>query len=129
MKGLGLGYHLHLVIPAAKRRGREFDDLEKLFRSYRRREIFRYLGDDSLRAYINGIMQPASRAGHELIYSPEWENRIYYTGLSPDLDLCRGLPGLKTPILIVRSAGTDTFVEITALHLQRVRPETNILSL
>ncbi len=129
IKSLGLGYHLHPLIPAAKRRRREFDDLEKLFRSYRRREIFRYLGDDSLRAYINGIMQPASGAGHELIYSPEWETRIYYTGLSPDLDLWRGLPGLKTPILIVRGAETDTFVESTARHVQRVRPETNILTL
>ncbi len=129
IKSLGLGYQLHPLIPAARRRRREFDDLEKLFSAYRRRKIFRYVDDDSLRAYIHGITRPAAGGGYELVYSPDWETRIYYTGLSPDLDLWRGLPGLKIPILIVRGAETDTFVESTARHVQRVRPETNILTL
>ena len=114
---------------AALKRRRRFDDLETLFNSYRRKGIFRYFSDDSLRAYVNGIVKPAAAGGFELAYSPEWEARIYHTGVWRDMDLWRGLPSLKVPTLIIRGAETDTFLPAAAQRVMRIRPATTLVSL
>lgn len=125
---LGLGYRLHPLTRAALRRRRDFDDLETVFRGYRRRDVFRFMDDDSLRAYIRGMVKPRPEGGYELAYSPEWEARIYVTGVQSDLDLWRGLPTLTLPILFLRGAQTDTFWPYTARRVQRIRPQTRIVT-
>ena len=63
---LGLGYRLHPLIAGALKRRRAFDNLDTVFRGYRSREVFRYLSDESLRAYIAGITRPREGGGYEL---------------------------------------------------------------
>ncbi len=125
---LGLSYRLHPLVRGALRRRREFDDLETLFRGYRRKRVFRYLDDESLRAYVEGIVCPKPEGGYRLCYSPEWEARIYVTGVWGDADLWHGLPGLRVPMLIVRGAETDTFWERTARRVQEKRPGTPVVT-
>jgi len=136
-RALGLGNKLHPLIASAKKRRREFDDLDMMFRRYRNRSVFRYLSDESLRAYVNGITQPKANGGYELIYTPEWEAHIYLTGLR-DFDLWRGLPKLKIPTLIIRGAETDTFTKKSAnlvkkknlnIQIQTSEKSTHILPL
>lgn len=131
VRALGLGYKLHPLIPAAQKRRRTFDDLERPFAAYRRRPTFRYLSDDALRAYISGITKPGLNAnsGYTLIYSPEWETRIYYTSVWRDFDLWRGLSRLKPPTLLLRGAETDTFLPLTAFLVQRLHPRIPIQTL
>lgn len=129
IRALGLGYRLHPLVPTAQKRRRTFDDLEKLYQSYRRKPVFRYFNDAALRAYINGIVTPNGNGGYQLRYSPEWETRIYVTGVWRDLDLWRALPNLKIPTFILRGAETDTFLESTARRVQRVNPRIRILTL
>ena len=128
VKAIGLS-HKHPLIAGALKRRRHFDNLEDLFNSYRRKSVFRFLDDASLRAYIQGISKPAADGGFDLAYSPEWEARIYYTGVWRDMDLWRGLPTLKVPTLIIRGAESDTFLPVTARRVKHVRPETRIVSL
>lgn len=123
---LGLGYKLHPLIPTAQNRRRQFDDLDVLYSAYRRKEIFRYINDDYLRMLIKGMVKPRPDAGYELIYSPEWEVQIYYTGVSPDADIWRGLPKLNIPLLIIRGAETNTFFPSTATRIQKMRPATQV---
>jgi len=129
VKALGLSYKLHPLIRGALKRRRRFDDLETLFNSYRRKNIFRYFSDNSLRAYVNGIVKPAAGGGFELAYSPEWEAHIYHTGIWRDMDLWRGLPSLKVPTLIIRGAETDTFLPAAVQRVMRTRPATTLVSL
>lgn len=129
IRALGLGYRLHPLIPAAQKRRRTFDDLERPFAAYRRRATFRYLSDDALRAYVAGITQPAPSGGYTLRYNPEWETHIYYISVWRDFDLWRGLPGLKPPTLIVRGAETDTFLPVNAWLVRRVNPRIRIHTL
>ncbi len=128
-KMLGLGTRLHPLIPFALNRRRKFDDLNRLFLSYRRKTIFRFFSDSALKAYINGIVKPAQPSGFELVYSPEWEAQIYLSGVWKDLDLWRGLPGLKVPTLIIRGDETDTFLSATAEKVKQRRPATTIVSI
>jgi pimeloyl-ACP methyl ester carboxylesterase len=128
-KILGLAYKLHPLIPGALKRRRHFDDLTSLFRAYRRKSVFRYFDDDSLRAYIQGIVVPDANGGYQLAYSPEWEARIYYTGVWRDMDLWWGLPKLQIPTLILRGAETDTFLHPAARRIQKTRPDIKIITI
>jgi len=125
---LGLGYRLHPLIAGALKRRRTFDNLDTVFRGYRSREVFRYLSDESLRAYIAGITRPREGGGYELAYSPEWEARIYYTGVWRDMELWRGLPSLKVPTLILRGAETDTFLEAAGRLVKRKQPKVQVVT-
>jgi pimeloyl-ACP methyl ester carboxylesterase len=127
-RDLNLGYKFHPKIEGALKRRRVFDNLEMVFRGYRAREVFKYMGDESLRAYISGITKPRTNGGFELAYSPEWESRIYMTGLQ-DFDLWQGLPSLKPPTLVIRGAETDTFLENAADLVKEKNPKIQVRTL
>lgn len=117
---LGLEDKFHPLIAGAKRRRHTFDDLETVFRGYRNRPVFRYMSDESLRIYIEGMTRKTDR-GYELVYSPEWEAHIYRTGMH-DFDLWRNLPKLAVPTLFLRGAETDTFLDEAARLVKRKQP-------
>ena len=125
---LGLGERLHPLIQGAKKRRRTFDNLETVFRGYRTRSIFRYMSDDNLRIFIEGITQPNADGGYELIYSPEWEAQIYRTGMH-DFDILRELPNLEVPTLFLRGTETDTFLEDAAKLVKQKQPKVRVEAL
>jgi len=125
---IGWGDKVHpLVIRALKRR-RTFDDLEMVFRGYRTRKIFRYMSDDNLRMYIEGITKPSENGSYKLVYPPEWEAQLYRTWLR-DSDLWRGLPNLEVPTLIIRGKETDTFLENAARLVKKKQPKIRVEAL
>jgi pimeloyl-ACP methyl ester carboxylesterase len=129
MRLLGFGHRVHPLISSARRRRRTFDDLEAVFRGYRRRPIFRYFSDEALRAHIAGMTRPRPEGGFELAYSPEWEARIYYTGVWRDLEIWRALPKLEVPTIIIRGAETDTFLPSAAGLVGRIAPHIRVVTL
>jgi pimeloyl-ACP methyl ester carboxylesterase len=128
VRALGLGRRFHPLIAGALKRRRTFDDLEQVFHRYRTREVFKYMSDESLRIYIDGITSPNANGGYDLVFSPEWEARIYLTGLR-DFDLWRELPMLAVPTLIIRGAETDTFMRNAANLMSRTNPKIRIETL
>lgn len=126
-RSVGLGRQLHPKIRGAMKRRRTFDNLDLVFSGYRTREIFRYLSDESLRAYIDGITRKSS-SGYKLIYSPEWESRIYLTALQ-DFDIWRDLPRLEVPTLFLRGAESDTFLERAAKFVHQKQPRARVEAL
>lgn len=125
VRGIGLGDKLHPLISIARKRRREFDNRETVFRGYRNRSIFKNVTDVNLWRYIEGITKPKSDGGFELVYTPEWEAHIYLSGLR-DFDLWRGLPNLEVPTLFIRGAETDTFLEKAAKLVKRRNPKIQI---
>jgi pimeloyl-ACP methyl ester carboxylesterase len=125
LRSIGLGHRVHPKIPGALRRRRTFDNLDLVFRGYRSREVFRYMSDESLRAYIEGMTKPSEHRGYELVFSPEWESRIYLTGLR-DFDIWRDLPRLEVPTLFLRGAETNTFLEDAARFVKRKQPGARV---
>jgi len=124
---LGLGDRLHPLITGAKKRRRTFDDLETVYRGYRNRSIFRYMSDENLRIYIEGITRKTND-GYELVYSPEWEAHIYRTGLR-DFDIWRDLPKLEVSTLFIRGAETDTFLEEAVKLVKQKQPKVRVEAL
>ncbi len=130
LRGLKLLHRFHPLVAGARQRRREFNNLERLFKGYRRKSVFRYMDDESLRAYVEGIAcQRDGGNGYQLCYSAEWEIRIYLTGIWRDMDIWRGLPKLEVPTLIVRGAETDTFWERTGKLVQRKQPNVRVEAL
>jgi pimeloyl-ACP methyl ester carboxylesterase len=125
----GLGQRLHPLINATQKRRRVFDDLEKMYSGYRRRPVFRFFSDANLHVLTEGMTRRMSDGRYELLYSPEWEARIYYTGVWHDWDLWDGIAHLEIPTLILRGAETDTFWESTARKVGRSNPRIKIISL
>lgn len=125
----GLGERLHPLIAGARRRRRAFDNLDRVFLGYRRRDIFRYFDDEQLWDFIQGITKPVPAGGYELVYAPEWEAHIYNTGVWRDMDLWRSLPRLEVPTIIIRGAETDTFWENAARLAKRKQPRLRIETL
>jgi len=125
---LGLSDRIHPLIAGAKRRRQEFDNLETVFRRYRARNIFRYMSDENLRNYLEGITRLKSDGMYELVYSSAWEAQVYRTGLQ-DFDLWRGLPKLEIPTLFIRGAETDTFLENAARLVKRMQPQARVETL
>lgn len=128
IRALGLGNKVHPKIVGALKRRPTFDNLNMVFRGYRSREIFRYMNDQNLRAYIEGIAKPKSDGGFELAYSREWESHIYLTSLR-DFDLWRDLRKLKIPTLIIRGAETDTFLKNAAKLVKKKNQKIQIETL
>lgn len=127
-RAMGLGERVNPIIAGAKKRRRTFDDLEVAFRGYRNREVFKYLSDENLRIYLKGITRRSPSGGYELVYSPEWESRIYYTGLQ-DFDIWRGLPRLQVPALFLRGAESDTFLQGAARLVKQKQPQAKVETL
>jgi len=125
---LGLGERFHPLIQGAKKRRRTFDDLDTIFRGYRTRKIFRYMSDENLRIFIEGITKPKADGGFELVYSPEWEAQVYRTGMH-DFDILRDLPKLEVPTLFIRGADTDTFLEDAVRLVKRKQPKVRVEAL
>lgn len=126
-RAAGLGERVHPKISAALKRRRRFDSLERTFEGYRRRPVFRYFSDEALHAFLEGMTRPGA-GGFELAFSPEWEARIYLTGLR-DRDLWAGLPRLRVPTLIVRGSETDTFSEAAARLVVKKNPAVRLIDL
>ena len=129
VRAIGLGWKFHPKISGALNRRRNFDNLELVFRGYRQKGVFRNLSDENLLVYIKGMTRPRAEGGYELVYSPEWEARIYYTGIWRDFDLWRGLKHLQVPTLFIRGAQSDTFWAKTAARVQRTNPKIQIETL
>jgi pimeloyl-ACP methyl ester carboxylesterase len=125
---LGLGYQMHPLVRAARKRRREFDDLDRVFKGYRRKPVFKYMDDPSLRAYVEGIACKAEQ-GYKLCYSVEWEMHIYATSVWHDMDIWQGLPGLNIPLMIIRGAETDTFWASTARHVLRKNARARVVTI
>jgi len=127
-RAIGLGNMVNPKISGALKRRRTFDNLDLVFRGYRKRAVFRHMSDENLRIYIEGITKPAENGRYELVFSPEWESRIYFTGLR-DFDIWRDLPKLQIPTLFIRGAETDTFLENAAKLVRRRQPKAQIETL
>jgi pimeloyl-ACP methyl ester carboxylesterase len=100
-----------------------------MFANYRSKSVFRGIDDIGLKAYVQAMAVTTPDGKVTLAYPPEWEARIYATGVIADRPIWRDLPGLKVPVLFIRGANTDTFWEETARLVQRRLPTARIVTL
>lgn len=118
MRRLGLVYR-HSLIWRTLRRRRTWPDRKACFRYFREKPFFARWPDESLWAYVEAGTRERPEGGVELVYSPEWEARIF--ALIPT-DVWRAVPRLRTPALVVRGAHSGTFRPQAMARMQRLLP-------
>jgi len=129
MRILKLVAYIHPLIPAARRRRRVFQSRELISKSYRRKSVFKYFSDEALEAYVDGITCLLEDGSYKLCFSPEWEVQIYLTGVWRDMEIWKNLPKLKTPLLIIRGAETDTFFESAGKLVLKKLPSAQVINI
>ena len=129
LQSVNLLHQFHPLVTTAKKRRREFNDLGRLFKGFRRKSIFRYMDDEALQAYVEGIACKTDKGSYQLCYSVEWEMRLYIIAVWCDMDIWQGLPKLEVPTLIVRGMETDTFWEQTGKLVKRKQSKARIEAL
>ena len=114
----GFSYPLSPLISRTLNRRNNFDKLTTMFSNYRNKLVFAKMDDDALMAYCDSLACIQADGSLRLCYSPEWEARIYITGIRADQEIWRNLKYLKPPLLLIRGAESDTFFNRTALLFQ-----------
>ena len=120
---------VHPLIPAAQHRRQIFKNREIILRGYRKKKVFQYFSDESLKAYIDGITCPQNDKSYKLCYPAEWEVQIYRTGVWSDMEIWRELPKLKVSLLIIRGAKTDTFWQSAEKRVKKKLPSAKTISI
>jgi pimeloyl-ACP methyl ester carboxylesterase len=105
-QNLGLAHRVHPLAPGAKRRRRVFGSYAEMIGRYRQAAVFAGLSDAALRTFVEAAAHPRPDGQVELVYSPEWELRVYVTG---PLNLWGSLGNLRVPALFIQGAESDTF--------------------
>jgi pimeloyl-ACP methyl ester carboxylesterase len=105
LRWLGLRRRLPLVRGALRRR-RTWPSRQACYEHYRGKSLFAAWPDASLRAYVEAGTRERADGGVELAYPPEWEAHIFAT---TPTDVWRAVPRLRTPALVIRGQGSDTF--------------------
>jgi len=126
---LDLVYRFHPFIKATRYRRREFLNRESVVEGFRTKPVFRYMDETSLQAYVKGITTPKPEGGFKLTFSPEWEMRIYATGIWHDMDLWRNMHVLKIPVLIIRGSESNTFLRASAKLFKNRLPSARVITI
>ena len=128
-RALGLAPLIHPLISQARRRRQYFASADEMYGRYRQAAVFSRLDDRALHAYVDAAARPRTVGqgqGVELVFTPEWETRIYATG---PFSLWRQLGGLSLPLLVIRGADSDTFTPSAIAALRRALPNATIREL
>ncbi|MFC2063844.1 alpha/beta fold hydrolase [Chloroflexota bacterium] len=64
-----------------------------------------------------------------MIYSPEWETRIYATGIWNDYDIWSGIAKINVPVLFIRGDESNTFRSSAVKQIRRKLPSSKIISI
>lgn len=123
---LGLAAWIHPLARRSRRRKRWFTDKQAMFDNYREKSVFRRLPDGRLWDYVEGISQPSpTGTGVTIRYPPEWETRIYETGLLKDGAIWDRLGELEIPVLIIRGEHSATLWQSTFRRLAKSIPSVH----
>lgn len=109
----------HSLVRNTLRRRRTWPDREACFRYLREKPFFTRWPDESLRAYVEAGTRERPDGEVELIYSPEWEARIF--ALIPT-DVWKSVPRLRLPALVLRGEHSETFLPQAMERMRRLLP-------
>lgn len=121
MRCVGLYWRQPLVQGALRRR-RVWPSQPACYESYWNKPLFANWPEASLRAYVEAGTRPRADGQVELVYSPEWEARIFAT--SP-VDVWRDVAKLRAPALIIRGEQSNTFRPECPARMKRLLPNAH----
>jgi pimeloyl-ACP methyl ester carboxylesterase len=109
------------LVQTARRRRRNFEDVEEAFTYFKGKPLFGDWPDETVRLYAESMTRPSGN-GLELAWTPEWEAHYYRSMYT---EIWETLPRLRSllPTLIIRGGVTDTFVEESLAQVKMLVPD------
>jgi pimeloyl-ACP methyl ester carboxylesterase len=114
------------MVAGALKRGRHWDSAEAAYTYFRGKRLFTRFSDEAVRVYSDSLTAPDPNGGVILVFSPEWEARIYQT---VPTDVWRLPARLKTPTLVIRGGLSDTFHAEGAADFARLNPRATLITI
>lgn len=124
-KGLGLGGRLPLI-RGARRRREVFPDLAAVRSAYSGKSVFATWLPEVLDDYVRAAFADAGEGQVALRYPKAWEAKIFE--VTPAA-VWRDLRRLQLPMLVVRGAGSDTFLPAAARRMRRDLPSATVVEM
>ena len=124
-KNLGFGQRLPLVQGARRRRDR-FPSLEAVRRAYDGKSVFSTWQRETFEDYLQAAFVEGEGEGVALSYPKSWEARIFE--LTP-ANVWSELRSLSIPMLFIRGASSDTFLEGAAKRVLRDLPTARVVEI
>ena len=119
---LNLQKRFHPWISATLNRKMIYDNFDEIFKSYRKKTVFKKINDKNLKLYIDSITQNFNKKLH-IIYSKEWEHQIYKTGLIEDYFIWNNIKNIKVPTLIIKADDSNAFMDSAAKTIDKMNSE------
>ncbi len=116
-------------VPLARKalaRKRQWESFENAIERYQGRRLFARWVDGAIEDYVRSISQENEEGQLDLTYPPEWEAQIYRT---IPVNIWKYVSQIKVPCLVIRGAETDTFVQKSADHWHKIRPDIPMITL
>ena len=106
--------YIHPWVKATLRRKMQYENYESMFKSYRKKNVFKNIDDSNLSIYINSITNIGQDGKINITYPKEWEYQIYKSGLIADKFIWNNINKIQIPVLIIRSKNSNAFLESSA---------------
>ena len=115
----------HPLIPQTLRRRTQWKSTEEMFASFRQKQVFSEISDKVLREFVEAAVRSVEDGQVELVYSKEWEARIY--ALPPQV--WQALESLPFPVTGFRATHTDTVLPSAWEHWKQLRPQDRLVEI
>ena len=117
---LRLQNKVHPWVKATLNRKMVYNDFNEIYNSYRKKKVFLNISDENLKIYINSITKTQDDKKLHIIYSKEWEHKIYKTGLIADMYIWRNIKKVTLPTLIIRAEESTAFYDSAANKIKKM---------
>ncbi|MGH7740310.1 MAG: alpha/beta fold hydrolase [bacterium] len=114
------------LVAGALRRRRHWESREAAVKGFRSKPLFKDWPSETLEDYVAGLTAPDPEGGVSLLYSPEWEARIYQT---IPTDVWKAVAGLQVPTLVIRGERSTVFTPKSEEALRRTNPRVLVETL
>jgi len=119
---LNLQKKFHPWINATLNRKMTYNNTDEIFKSYRKKTVFKKINDENLKIYIDSITK-FSNQKLNITYSKEWEYKIYKTGLIKDYFIWDQIKNIKIPTLIIKAEHSNAFMNSAAKKINKMKSE------
>ncbi|MEL6824080.1 MAG: alpha/beta hydrolase [Calditrichota bacterium] len=116
-----------LIVPPiqiAEKRRNFWQSKEEAFKSFRTKKVFSKFSDTALKNYITAGLTK-TEGGFKLIFSPEWEARVYAMAYSS----WKIYGHLSIPSLSIRAEETNAIYKTAWPEWKKLRPEAEYLTM
>ena len=111
MRFLGIEDWVHPMVKRTQKRRTQFESINSVFNRWRQRQAFSLLSDQQLHQFILASLTQNQSGQYQLRFSKEWEASIYRNMCSLDSFIWQKLPALKTQLIVITGASSNTFLK------------------